>query len=634
MAGTKIVNVSKNDAPEEVIDSLVSADLKNDKDLKEVIFILPKNSKLAKKEQYFQTLKNRSEEYGVKLTMMTSDKTAIEFASANGIEVIEKSRKKPVIKTDKPEHDGNKKLAEEIGTEAESVPEDKDSDEGSSKTVLNNPDDYLEKLIASGAAYEVDSGDKREVVLAAAHKNNHRNEGAKIINDIIPPSNVYERIAVEEDKSKAEDLPISMERYPQNIESAQQHKGAREDYLNKMWLGSNTDATSKKEGKSKHSFKTGGGYNKKILIPILILVPIVLFVASFTVPGSAKVLITPQKEDLSLQIVVTGSMNISAVDFSSNKIPGQKFNETKDISESFKATGRKEVAQKAYGEITIYNTSSSAQSLVATTRFESPEGFIFRIPQTIIIPPANASSGSEVVPGSAKSKVIADKAGAEYNIGPSRFTIPGFDGTARFSQFYATSDSSMKGGIIGPSSVVTEQDFASAQVSLSAKLKDEITNSLKNKVGELELVYVDVNLGEPKSDVEAGTAADNFNISISWDASAIAYKIDDLFAVINHNKLSNSNSEVVKESFKIEYLNNNLSENKEELTFTAKVSGQSVKKINAEKIKADIKGLGQYDAEQYFKKLDAAEKVRIVLFPFWTRVIPDNQDKINITLEN
>src|SRR3989344_6879635 len=163
MAGTKIVNVSKNDAPEEVIDSLVSADLKNDKDLKEVIFILPKNSKLAKKEQYFQTLKNRSEEYGVKLTMMTSDKTAIEFASANGIEVIEKSRKKPVIKTDKPEHDGNKKLAEEIGTEAESVPEDKDSDEGSSKTVLNNPDDYLEKLIASGAAYEVDSGDKREV---------------------------------------------------------------------------------------------------------------------------------------------------------------------------------------------------------------------------------------------------------------------------------------------------------------------------------------------------------------------------------------------------------------------------------------------------------------------------------------
>jgi len=84
-----------------------------------------------------------------------------------------------------------------------------------------------------------------------------------------------------------------------------------------------------------------------------------------------------------------------------------------------KATGVENVEKKASGRIVVYNEFSSApQKLIATTRFETPDGKIYRIKDAVTVPGA----------GSVEATVYADQPGEEYNIDLTDFTIPGFKG--------------------------------------------------------------------------------------------------------------------------------------------------------------------------------------------------------------
>ena len=125
-------------------------------------------------------------------------------------------------------------------------------------------------------------------------------------------------------------------------------------------------------------------------------------------------------------------------------------------------------------------------------------------------------TGATVTPGSIISVVYADRPGAEYNIGPTQFTIPGFEGTPKFNDFYATSGKPMTGGIIGPAKVVTEKDFTKAQEELTAKVKDEILKSLKDRGGELKILdAIAIKLDAPEVNAKVGEAAENLQMSHS-----------------------------------------------------------------------------------------------------------------------
>ena len=105
-----------------------------------------------------------------------------------------------------------------------------------------------------------------------------------------------------------------------------------------------------------------------------------------------------------------------------------------------------ESGTKASGIITVFNEySSDSQRLVASTRFLSSSGKIFRAIEDIYIP-GMKTDGDEVIPGSIDAEVMANYLGTEYNISPSDFTIPGFKGTPKYDGFYGKSDTSMSGG--------------------------------------------------------------------------------------------------------------------------------------------------------------------------------------------
>ena len=155
-------------------------------------------------------------------------------------------------------------------------------------------------------------------------------------------------------------------------------------------------------------------------------------------------------------------------------------------SQTVTAGALQDVQTKAQGTITVYNDySASSVKLIANTRFETPDGLIFRVPDAIVVP---GKSGS--TPGHVSVTVFADQTGAQYNIGAtSRFTIPGLQSTpAMYSNIYAQSTASTTGGFAGQQAGVDPATLASTQSSLRAELAQEAQAAGSAQTGSSTIV--------------------------------------------------------------------------------------------------------------------------------------------------
>jgi len=175
---------------------------------------------------------------------------------------------------------------------------------------------------------------------------------------------------------------------------------------------------------------------KKLFNIILPLVFLGLFYyLGFVVLTKAEVVINSKK--LTLSIDSDGILidkNITEANYSQKVIPGNLFIFSENDEKEFKSTGQGKDEQMAKGIITIINNFSSApQILVANTRFETPDGKIFRLDSRIVIPGATMKNG-KLEPSSIDVNVTAATSGPEYNIiacnDNCKFTIPGFKGTS------------------------------------------------------------------------------------------------------------------------------------------------------------------------------------------------------------
>jgi hypothetical protein len=153
---------------------------------------------------------------------------------------------------------------------------------------------------------------------------------------------------------------------------------------------------------------------------LLVLIGAVLIIGAGYVFASrsagAKVVITPKQQEVSVD------SQFNAQKGTSSTLQYQTVTISKDGKMVVEANGDEYVNTKASGTIIIYNNySADSQKLVASTRFEAPNGKIFRISQPVTVPGKKGDT-----PGSIEAIITADQAGPDYNVGLVDFTIPGF----------------------------------------------------------------------------------------------------------------------------------------------------------------------------------------------------------------
>ncbi len=211
-------------------------------------------------------------------------------------------------------------------------------------------------------------------------------------------------------------------------------------------------------------------------------------------------------------------------------------------TDSFQATGEAPAEEaRAVGTITVVNETSNDYRFVATTRFLSTDGILFRLKEESDIP-ANSTADVEV---------YADEVGASGDIGPSRFTIPGLGGDLE-QYVYGRSRTAMTGGS-GTVAAVKEDDIETARATLLDRLFDEARENFRSMISAGEIVLDDLitsnELDSTLPDIgQEGTA---FDVALTVQFSTLVVPEADLLAKLGEKLLEELPENVVPTDYEL-----------------------------------------------------------------------------------
>lgn len=378
-------------------------------------------------------------------------------------------------------------------------------------------------------------------------------------------------------------------------------------------------------------------FRKGLIIAAVGIAVISLLVIIFKVLPRAEVNLVTKKINWEYKDVVKADKILAASDIVSARIPGQLFSQAKNMSFAFPASGRKEVAKKAGGIITVYNSySSDPQPLVARTRFETPDGKIFRLAKELIVPGAKVVNG-QITPSSIDAEVIADQAGPSHNIGPvEQYAIPGFKGTPKYKTFYGRSTGSMVGGFIGESAYPLDSDIKKAKAEATQKLEDAIKASLGAQVpqgfkileGASEFIITKQNI------IDEVDANNNFSIFVEGELNILAFREKDLENMLVEKAKKEIGKNIKAKSFELAYTgiakpNFKLGQ----MTFLIAFTSILVPAIDQQALIQQVTGKTESDLKILIFSLPDIESAQISLWPFWVGHVPTSESRISILID-
>ena len=342
-----------------------------------------------------------------------------------------------------------------------------------------------------------------------------------------------------------------------------------------------------------------------------------------------------QETDYNFEFVTDESIN--EIDEIYNKIPVEKIEVVSEKTETYSATGKKRVTEKAKGEITVYNEySSNPQKIVVNTRFLSKEGKLFKIAESITIPGFSRIEGKDV-PGEVTATVYADVPGEEYNIGASSFTLPGLQGHPKYASVYARSTQAMSGGIDKDVLYFSESDYITAKDKLVKIAEEESEQDFLSKISEQVILLENTKERsdtEVKTDIKIGATADDFEMTVLVKTNALFVNknnLDDLISAKINSELG-ENMELVEGSRNYEIKETVKNENGS-ITMSVYATQDLITKVDADKIREEIAGKSESELNNYFNNIREIESVNVEFWPDWVKSVPASWDKINIEFE-
>lgn len=296
---------------------------------------------------------------------------------------------------------------------------------------------------------------------------------------------------------------------------------------------------------------------------------------------------------------------------------------------SVSASGSQKVSRQASGVITITNAyNGETQRLIANTRFEAPDGKIYRIHESVVVPGMQGTT-----PGTAKVTVYADVAGAEYNRGATHFTVPGFKNDPRYSKFYADADS-ISGGFVGNEPAVAQADLDSAKAAMAQKLSESASNSIRQQVPE-GFAIVENTAQSTYSDMrQTPEGSNSAALSQTLTTTVAAVRLSDLAAYTASKTVEGYAGEAVTfddpTSVKITAATGTKPVGK--IDFTVSGTKSIVWVYDPEAVKTALLGKNKANFETIISSFrPALTGAEVTLRPFWASQFPAEPSKIKVT---
>lgn len=427
-------------------------------------------------------------------------------------------------------------------------------------------------------------------------------------------------------------IPPKKEKYSKDLEKVEvKEKNLKHEQL--------IPFNEKKEDLSKIKSKKLKLVSKSFILSSIVLVLVIVLGLFFF--SKTKIDIFPETEIINLEktIIINGSYDkFNEKDWVEDEIiPGKIFSSEKEYSEEFTASGKAVSESKARGIIRVYNNySTRSERWVASTRFVSAEGKLFRSIKKETIPGGKYESG-KLVPGYADIEVQAAETGEEYNIEASTFSLPAFAGTVKYTSFYGKSFDSMKGGFKGEVAQVTEQDLNKAKNNLAERAKAESREFLKSNLSTgfiLEDEAILQEIIEESASVEVGSKTEHFNYNLKINSQGIGFERENIeklaIALLDLN--ISEDKRIQEEGLEINYYIKSVDIESGEIEINLKVKAKSYSNIQIEELKKAIFGKSSEEAKIFLDNCSGINSVEIKSWPLFRRKIAEDLNKIELKL--
>lgn len=302
------------------------------------------------------------------------------------------------------------------------------------------------------------------------------------------------------------------------------------------------------------------------------------------------------------------------------------------------ASGEEMVTSQSVGTIFIYNAQQTESiRLVTNTRFESPEGLIYKIKDSAVIPGYTMDGGTKV-PGVTTAEVYADEVGEQYNISPSKFTIPGFKGEPEYTTLYAESTSNFTGGFNGKKFIIDDAELQVAQQALRTELRNSLLGRIEGEKPAGFVVFKDAVTFTYESlpSVEYG---DNLATIKEKVLLRIPLFKEDTFAEFvaqaavpgyDQSPVRISNYDTFTFAYESATTSSTDISNHTSISFNLTGQPQIVWKYDAEKLKADLVNANKTTLTSILGDYPAIERANAVIRPFWKSKFPTKIDEIKV----
>jgi hypothetical protein len=305
-----------------------------------------------------------------------------------------------------------------------------------------------------------------------------------------------------------------------------------------------------------------------------------------------------------------------------------------ELAEEADATGEEEILKKSSGEIVIYNNyDTSPQRLIKNTRFESREGLIYQIQNSVVVPGGTEENGGTLKPGSVEVTVFAGEAGEQYNIGLTNFTVPGFEDDApRFKGFYAESKTEMVGGFSGTVPTVDEDEEESIREELRDQLRTALLSEANGSMHE-EFILNEDNISFTFDSLpNEAISGDRVLIKEKGTIRGAMIKKSSLARMVASNTIADYDGAEVffknPNDFNIDFMEDGVVGENIEID----VSGQGniVWMFDANQLVEDLKSKSKRSVGTVLTGYPGIEKVEVVIRPFWLGTFPKKAEKIKV----
>lgn len=244
--------------------------------------------------------------------------------------------------------------------------------------------------------------------------------------------------------------------------------------------------------------------------------------------GSAEIVLTAAQNRASGEYLVS----IQDLPFDSpvvdpTVVPGKIQEQTRDLEQNFPATGKTTVSGDAANRVTLINTTTRGQTLIATTRLLAGNNVLLRLKERVVVP-AN---------GQIEAVVYPDQPESFTRLEPTRFTIPGLSASLQ-EQIYAESKTVLP--VTGEAiASVTADDIGGAQASLTKALTQQALDAFRGTLDDRERLYRTMMIAQEvldgSADAKAGDQRESFTARQQLKAVNVAFDELRIAAVVRQH---------------------------------------------------------------------------------------------------